>query len=64
MMICNVTMNTSVVFLAAVPHQKLSEKLGEMLWLAYGGPIKLVCIVGLIIFVAAPIFMFLKKLTR
>lgn len=58
-------MNTHLILAAvSAPAERLSERLATMLWQAYGGPIKIVCCIALVVFVAAPLVMFIRKLCR
>lgn len=49
---------------AVAAPERLSEKLAGMMWTAYGRPVKIVLMIALVVFVAAPLVMFIRKLCR
>jgi len=50
--------------LLAVVETGFATKLRDMLWTAYGAPVKLVGCILLVVLVGAPLFGFIKRISR
>lgn len=48
----------------AAQSGEFAARLGDMLWTAYGGPVKTIAIVVLVVVVGLPLLAFLRRLTR